>query len=314
MITLVFPWALCLLVLPFAARLLPPRRASDEAAMVLPEGIARVGRPASGPYGQRGLWLLALIWAALCFALAQPERLVLVADRSASGRDIVLALDMSGSMATPDFALDGETITRLAAVKRVAQGFITARTGDRIGLVIFADRAYVAAPLTHDLPAVARALEEAQIGIAGRSTNIAEGLGLALRRLLASEAPSKVIVLLSDGKDTADRLDAAEVGALAQRHAVRVHTVALGPEDLETRPTARDAVDTATLRRIAETAGGETFRVKTMADLQEMAAALDQLEPNPSSRPPVAEPHALWPWPAALALILAAVAGLVREL
>lgn len=313
MIQLAFPLGLLLLVLPLFIRLLPPRDAAPEA-MILPEAIAQGASTVSGPDGRRSPLIWALIWALLCLAFAQPERLVLVSDRSASGRDIVLALDMSGSMATPDFSLDGETITRLDAVKRVGQAFIRARTGDRIGLVIFADRAYVAAPLTHDLASVARALDEAQIGISGRSTNIPEGLGLALKRLLDDPSPSKVIVLLSDGKDTADRLDAAEVGALAAANAVRIHTVALGPEDLETRPTARDAVDTALLRRIAESSGGESFRVRTTEDLKAMAAALDRLEPNPSARPPVAEPRPLWIWPAALALLLAAFAGLGREI
>ena len=234
-------------------------------------------------------------------------------DRSASGRDILIALDMSGSMATPDFALDGETVTRLAAVKRVARGFIAARTGDRIGLVIFADRAYVAAPLTHDLRAVTRALDEAEIGLTGRSTAISEGLGLALKRSLAESAEARVIVLLSDGRDTSARLDAVQVGRLAAENGVRIHTVALGPEDLETRPAARDAVDVATLRAIAQAAGGQTFRVRSMADLQAMAAELDRLEPNPSDRPPVEVPRPLWIWPAGVALLLLALVGMGRE-
>src|SRR5690606_10879684 len=135
-------------------------------------------------------------------------------------------------------SLDGETVTRLAAVKRVARNFIRSRTGDRIGLGIFGDRAFAAAPLTHDLSAVVMALDEAEIGLTGRSTAISEGLGVALKRILAEPSDSKVIVLLSDGRDTAERLDATQVAALAAAQDVRVHTVALGPEDLETRPAA----------------------------------------------------------------------------
>lgn len=309
MIELAFPAALLLLPLPLLARLLPARAAHGQA-MALPGGIAATAIPAPGPRRWQMLALAAGIWLCLCLALAHPQRIVMVPDRSASGRNIVITLDMSGSMATPDFALEGQTVTRLAAVKQVAEGFIRARTGDRIGLVIFADRAYVAAPLTHDLRAVALALSEAQIGLSGRSTNISDGLGLALRRVMAEPSESNVIVLLSDGRDTSARLDATQVAALAAERGVRIHTVALGPEDLETRPAARDAVDLTTLRAIAEAADGRTFRVRSMADLRQMAEELDRLEPNPSARPPVAQPQPLWIWPASVALILTMIAGL----
>ena len=139
-------------------------------------------------------------------------------------------------MAIEDFSLDGETASRLDAVKRVATRFVEARRGDRIGVVIFADRAYVAAPLTWDLTAVARAIDSAEIGLTGRSTAISDGLGLALKRILAEPARSRVIVLLSDGRDTAARLDPRQVARLAAENGVRVHTIALGPEDLEETP------------------------------------------------------------------------------
>lgn len=309
---LAFPALLLLLPLPLLARLLPPRRAHGQA-MRLPQAVASAARPVRAGLRWRGLLPLAGAWVLLCLALAGPQRVQMQPDRSASGRDIVIALDMSGSMATPDFTMDGETVTRLAAVKAVAAGFIRARAGDRVGLVIFADRAYVAAPPTHDLTAVIRALDEAEIGLTGRSTAISDGLGLALKRVMAEPAGARVIVLLSDGRDTSDRLDAVQVAALAAENGVRVHTVALGPEDLETRPAARDAVDIATLRAIATASGGETFRVRGTGDLQAMATALDRLEPNPSDRPPVAERRPLWFWPAGLALVLILAASMARR-
>ena len=312
MTTLALPLALLLLPLPLLAWLLPPRAATGQA-MLLPQGVAAAATPAAGPHRRRGRILGWLAWACLCLALAQPQRIEMMPDRSASGRDIVIALDMSGSMATPDFGLDGETATRLAAVKRVARDFIEARRGDRIGLVVFADRAYVAAPLTFDLVAVARTLQEAEIGLTGRSTAISDGLGLSLKHIMAQPSKSRVIVLLSDGRDTSARLDAAQVARLAADKGVRVHTVALGPEDLESRPAARDAVDIAALRGIAEASGGRTFRVRGTADLQAMAEELDRLEPNPTGRPPVAVARPVWIWPAGLALLLALALGLGRE-
>lgn len=309
-LTFAQPLAFLLLPLPFLARRwLRPRPEAGEAP-VLPPAIAALARPVGRGGPGRGDLPLALgLWLALILALAQPERLELRPDRSASERNIMLALDLSGSMETPDFALDGQTATRLAAVKRVAARFVQDRAGDRIGLVIFADRAYVAAPLTADLPAVARALEAAEIGLTGRSTAIAEGLGLALKRVLAEPGQTRIVVLLSDGRDTGARLDAREVGRLAAEKGVRVHTIALGPEDLETRPAARDAVDAVLLRDIAEASGGQSWRVRSMEDLAAMAADLDRLEPNPATRPPVIVPRPLWPWPAAAAFLLCLLAG-----
>ena len=262
-----FPSPSCSLPLPLLVRLLPPRGAGGQA-LYLPPGDRRRRRPASRAAGSTApASLLAAFWLFLVTAAAGPQRLVEVPDRTASGRDIVLALDLSGSMAIEDFSLDGETASRLDAVKRVASRFVEARRGDRIGVVIFADRAYVAAPLTWDLTAVARAIDSAEIGLTGRSTAISDGLGLALKRILAEPARSRVIVLLSDGRDTAARLDPRQVARLAAENGVRVHTIALGPEDLEERPASRDAVDIATLRDIAGTSGGRTWRVRDMADL-----------------------------------------------
>jgi Ca-activated chloride channel family protein len=308
MADLAWPLALLILPLPLLVRLLPPGGAGGQA-LWLPPGIAAGAAPAGARRLDRPHLVATGLWLCLVLALAGPQRLVPVPDRTATGRDIMLTLDLSGSMAIEDFFLEGETASRLDAVKRVAAGFVAARRGDRIGLVIFADRAYVAAPLTHDLTAVARAIESAEIGLTGRSTAISDGLGLALKRILADPAESRVIVLLSDGRDTAARLDASQVARLAAEHAVRVHTIALGPEDLEEQPASRDAVDIATLREIAAVAGGQTWRVRDMDDLTAMAAELDRLEPNPNDRPPLIEARPLWMWPAAAGFLLALVAA-----
>jgi Ca-activated chloride channel family protein len=300
-VDLAHPLALLLLPLPLLVRLLPARGAGGQALWLPPSIAAGAGAPARRDLGRPGL-LVGALWLCLVVAVAGPQVLVPVPDRTASGRDIVLALDLSGSMAIEDFSLDGETASRLDAVKRVAARFVEARSGDRIGLVIFADRAYVAAPLTYDLAAVGRAIETAEIGLTGRSTAISDGLGLALKRIIADPAPSRVVVLLSDGRDTAARLDPRQVARLAAENGVRVHTIALGPEDLEERPASRDAVDVVTLREIAETSGGRTWRVRDMEDLVAMADDLDRLEPNPSARPPLIRERPLWMWPAAAAL------------
>ncbi|MBS9476881.1 VWA domain-containing protein [Ancylobacter sp. VKM B-3255] len=305
-VSLAFPLALLLLPVPLLARLLPMARARGGTALRVAPGTFAAALPARGGEDRTGQAILVAAWIALVAALAGPQVAATRELVTASGREILLALDLSGSMLKEDFVLDGKPLSRLEAVKRVAARFVAARQGDRIGLVIFGDRAYVAQPPTFDVASVARAIEVAQIGISGRSTAISDGLGLATRRIMGSEATTKVVVLLSDGVDTSGKVQATDVARLAAGHGVRVHTIALGPEDLADQPASRDAVDAVALREIAKVGGGTSFRVRSLADLEAMAATLDQLEPNPMQRPPLRYWRPLWMWPggAALALVL----------
>lgn len=307
--SLAWPWLLMLLPLPWLARRLLPPLALFRPALVLPAHLLGASHTAD-PARARGPWLAGAAWIALVVALAGPRIEVASDVIPASGRDIVLVLDLSGSMLKEDFVLDNRPVTRLHAVKRTAAAFVAARKGDRIGLVIFGERAYFAAPLTFDVAAVARAIDEAQVGISGRATAISDGLGLAMKRLVRSDAPTRVIVLLSDGVDTSGTVPAVEAARLAHGHGIRIHSIALGPEDFENQPRSRDAVDVATLRAVAGAAGGENFRVRDTADLWAMAQSLDRLEPNPSARPPMRVWQPLWVWPAAIAaLCLMLIAG-----
>lgn len=305
-VSLAFPLALLLLPLPLLVRLLPTARAPGDAGLTVAPATFAAALPARHGEDRAGQAVLLAAWSALVLALAGPQVAATRDLVTASGREILLALDLSGSMLKEDFVLDGTPLSRLEAVKRVAARFVAARQGDRIGLVIFGDRAYVAQPPTFDVASVARAIEVAQIGISGRSTAISDGLGLATRRIMASDATTKVVVLLSDGVDTSGKVLASDVARLAAGHGVRVHTIALGPEDLEHQPASRDAVDAVALREIAEAGGGTSFRVRSMADLEAMAATLDELEPNPMKRPPLRYWRPLWMWPggAALALVV----------
>ncbi len=309
------PLALLLLPLPFLARFLFSPRRRDSGAVFVPAAIANAMAEAgnTGYAAHMRRALPSILWVLLVLALAGPRMLGTSDAIPSSGRDIVLALDLSGSMEKEDFSLDGQTLTRLQAVQKVSSHFVRRRVGDRIGLVIFGDRAYYGSPLTFDTVAVARAIEEAVIGISGRSTAISDGLGLAVKRLAKSDAPSRVVILLSDGVDTKGTVSAIDVAGLAERHGIRVHTIALGPEDLETAPKTRDAVDTKTLREIAEESGGQSFRVKNMSDLTAVADALDALEPSPTLQPPLEIHHEYWTIPATAALMLAVVIAFMRR-
>ncbi|MBD8894076.1 VWA domain-containing protein [Roseibium litorale] len=299
-----FPAALLLLPLPWLVCRFLTRTGVPGAALNVPQSIFTQADPSDDQGDRSGRLLLILAWSSLVIALAGPRISQKTDLLPFSGREIMLILDLSGSMVKEDFVLDGKPLSRLDAVKKVASGFVAARRGDRIGLVIFGERPYVAQPATFDVASVARSIETAQIGISGRATAIADGLGLAVNRLKDSTATTKVAVLLSDGVDTSGKVRATDVARLAVQHGIRVHTIALGPEDLETQPHSRDAVDAAALRAMAGTGGGTSFRIRTMADLQDMAATLDTLEPSPMSRPPLHYWRSLWMWPAGVSFVL----------
>ncbi|WP_167644755.1 VWA domain-containing protein [Mameliella alba] len=307
--SLAAPWVLVLLPLPLLLLRLLPGQARQHGALSLPPAIAAAFHPVDAAPARRHArgTILFLAWIALVLALSGPRAERTLGVIPASGRDIVLVLDLSGSMQKEDFDLDGQRVSRLAAVQEVGARFIRGRAGDRVGLVVFGDRAYVAAALTHDVSAVAHQVETAQIGVSGKATAIADGLGLAIRRLRSRDAESRVIVLLSDGQDTTGVVDPVAAAATASRLGIGIYTVALGPADLETAPRARDAVDSETLRRIAEAAKGQAFRVRTTADLLTVTEAIDRLEPSLADAPPIRSWHEFWPWCAAAGLALLGV-------
>ncbi|MFD1342446.1 VWA domain-containing protein [Litorisediminicola beolgyonensis] len=299
-----FPWALIFLPLPLLVlRLLPPRDEAD-GSLSLPPALAEAFLPVKFSAARRHLRLAALTlsWIALVLALTGPRQERVLDVMPASGRDIVLALDLSGSMEREDFALKGRTVSRLEAVQAVAGAFVRGRSGDRIGVVVFGDRPYVAAALTHDVAAVAQTIDTLRIGISGKATAIADGLGLAMRRLRDREATSRVVVLLSDGQDTSGVVDPVAAAEAARRLGIKVYTIALGPTDLSDNPDARDAVDTRTLQRIAEAAGAQSFRVTSTSDLQQVTEVIDRLEPSLADMPPVRAWQSYWPWLAALSV------------
>ncbi|MEM7177054.1 MAG: VWA domain-containing protein [Pseudomonadota bacterium] len=300
------PLFLLLLPLPVLAWLwLAPLRAGG-AALQVPEGIgARLGQAPGRATGSRTARLLPLLlWLALVSALAGPRLLVANPALPVSGRDLVLALDLSGSMIRDDFEIDGNRVSRIAALKHVATGFARGRGGDRMALVVFGSRAYYATPPTYDVEAIAHAVEKAEIGISGRATSISDGLGLALKRLDQSDAAAKVVILLSDGAHNSGPAKPRDTAKLARDLGVRVHTIAMGPESLKEADDPRGAVDVETLNAIAELSGGEAFRVRTTEDLVRVAAAIDRLEAISTDGPGALVHRPLWTWPAGAAVLL----------
>ena len=309
------PLVLLLLPLPLLAARLLPADGRVGGALKVPGAIAAShgsADPASA--ATSGARIIAWIaWAALVFALAGP-RIVLPAEAlPTTGRDLMVTLDLSGSMERTDFSLDGKTARRLDAMKSVAASFIRGRAGDRVGLIAYADQTYVVSPPSYDVEAVAKALDGFAIGLVGRSTAIGDGLGLALRRLSRTDAKSRVVLLLSDGVNNAGVSAPKDVANLAKDMNVRVHTIAMGPRDIPEGQGNPDVVDVQTLKDIATLTGGQAFRVKTTEDLVAAMKAIDDIEPTRSLAPPAPIWRELWPWPAALAFFAAAATVLIRS-
>ncbi|PNG26182.1 VWA domain-containing protein [Methylocella silvestris] len=312
------PLALALLPLPLIALFWRRDRAATAGGLTIPRAIAERltsgGRVAARPGGSRlGALLAWAAWILVVVALAGPRTVAANPAQPASGRDIIFALDLSGSMAAEDFVLDGHAASRIDALKRVGAALIKRRTGDRVGLVIFAERAYAAAPLSFDVDAVSRTLAEIPLGLVGHSTAIGEGLGLALKRLTESKAPSRIIVLLSDGANDAGTTDPMGVAELAPGLGVKIYTIGLGVVDTQTFNGLGDPVDFLALQRLAEIGGGEAFRVRTTEDLAYASAAIERLVAGEAEASVSVQRRELWPYAAGLSFLACAGLGFLRR-
>ncbi|PNU19919.1 BatB protein [Geothermobacter hydrogeniphilus] len=289
MIHFAWPWALALLPLPWLVyRYAPPALAAEEAALWVPSlslfgAVAQQGvrRP-----GRLQILLAVLCWLLLVLAATRPQWLGDPIELPVSGRDLMLAVDLSGSMQTRDFTLGGETVDRLTALKAVAGEFIRRRVGDRVGLILFGDQPYVQTPLTFDRQTVLTLLNEAALGLAGDRTSIGDAIGLAVKRLTDGGGENQVLILLTDGANTAGQLAPLKAAELAAREHLKIYTIGIGADRMEVRrfifrqtvnPSAD--LDEKTLNAIAEKTGGRYFRARDTRQLQEIYAAIDELEP-----------------------------------
>jgi Ca-activated chloride channel family protein len=309
-------WMFLALPLPWLLRLLVP--AAEEgggAALATPflEELERLPGSA-GPAPRAAsvrLWLAVLAWVLLVAAAARPEWLGEPVEQAVSGRDLMLAVDLSGSMEIRDFVLDGQKVDRLTATQWVAGQFIERRVGDRLGLILFGERAYLQAPLTFDRRTVHTLLDEAVIGLAGDKTAIGDAIGLAVKRLRDNPADQRVLILLSDGANTAGMapLQAAELAAKA---GLKIYTIGVGADEMVVRDlfgsrrvNPSQDLDEVAMRGIAEKTGGQYFRARDTAELEEIYRMLDQLEPVERDKVYYRPRTELYPWPLAAALLLA---------
>lgn len=309
-----WPWLLLLAPLPLVMAFIPAKK-RIEAALRVPfyQHASQLEQRSKLGINKRPAKLLALwlIWICCLFAATNPQWVGEPTSMPSSGRDLLMAVDISGSMEQTDMAIAGRRVTRLMAVKKVIGDFVVRRNSDRMGLILFGAQAYLQAPLTYDRKTVNQLLQEAQIGFAGRETAIGDAIGLAVKRLRDRPDASRVLVLLTDGANTAGQLSPDKATELAQQAKIKIYTIAFGAESMEvpgifgsrTVNPSRD-LDEPTMANIAEKTGGKYFRARNLEELDNIHRELDRLEPIEMETETFRPVQTLFYWPLAIAFLL----------
>lgn len=319
MINIAWPWMALFLPLPWLLRRWLPPAARQGSALFLPFAAAvSVERaPVLQVNSRRRSLLFALVWLLLVAAGTRPQWLDDPLPVPTTGRKLLLAVDVSGSMATPDMA---GSYSRLNVVQKVAGDFIRQRHGDQVGLILFGTQPYLQAPLTADLNTVSQFLRESVVGVAGPQTAIGDAIGLALKRLQSDQAGAgkqaeMVLILLTDGGNNAGLMDPLAAAKMAASAGLRIYTIGVGAEARQSMfgSSGNADLDEDTLKSVAAITHGAYFRATDADALQKVYASIDRLEPS-AGREQWYRPHSEWfTWPLALALLLSLPAVLMRE-
>ena len=309
MYTLSQPWLLLLILLPLLVRrMLPPYREHRQAIRVpwFRRTAELFGRkPAHGAViagataSQRALdWIL---WTLIVIALAGPQYLEPPVSRVSPTRDLMLLVDLSGSMDTEDFTDSrGKTVDRLTAVKEVLADFLTRREGDRVGLIVFGNAAFVQVPFTQDLDACRLLLDETAVRMAGPRTAFGDAIGLGITLFERSEVEHRVMIALTDGNDTGSKVPPAEAAKIARDNEITIHVVGVG----DPAATGEEKLDEEALTAVAAATGGRYYHAADRDQLQDIYAELDRI----GTREVEAETYRprvdLFHWPLAAFLVL----------
>lgn len=314
-----WPWVVVLLPLPWLLRRWW-RPAAPGQALHLPQPglqLAKVGATAPNSVTP---WLLALAWLCLLAAAARPQWIGPPQSQQRSGRALMMAVDLSGSMQTPDMQLGGQSVSRFVAVEAIAGDFISRRSGDELGLILFGSQAFLVTPLSYDLSAVRAQLRGAAVGLAGTETAIGDAIAVAVKRLSALPEQARVLVLLTDGVNNAGNITPREAAKAAKAAGVRIYTIGIGANQMRVpgffgsrmvNPSAQ--LDADMLTGIATETGGRFFRATDSRELAAAYQAIDALEPMPQHGPALRPRHELFRWPLATSVLLLLLVLLPRR-
>ena len=314
-----WPWVIVLLPLPWLLRRWL-RPAAPGQALHLPQPGLQL-RVVSA-HTTRGItpWLLGLAWLCVLAAAARPQWIGPPQAQQRSGRAVMLAVDLSGSMRTEDMELAGQATSRFGAVEAIAGDFINRRSGDEMGLILFGSQAFLVTPLTYDLSAVRAQLQGSVVGLAGTETAIGDAIAVAVKRLSALPEQARVLVLLTDGVNNAGNISPREAARAAKAAGVRIYTIGIGATQMRVpgffgsqviNPSAD--LDADMLTTIARETGGQFFRATDGRELANAYRAIDALEPMPQHGPTLRPRHELFRWPLLAAVVLLLLVILPRR-
>ena len=330
MIQFIWPWIAVLLPLPLVIRfILPAKNTLKDAALRIPfmdDFNATVTTDKVTKKNTPLLLLATVAWCLLVLAATRPQWLGEPVELPISGRDLMMAVDLSGSMQVEDFKINNQTVNRLQATKHVASQFINSRQGDRVGLILFGRQAYLQTPLTFDRNTVNILLQEAAIGLAGQETAIGDAIGLAIKRLvdldnqdLNEDAQSRVLILLTDGANTAGEITPIKAAELAASNNLKIYTIGIGADEMirqsffgSQRVNPSADLDEKTLKAIADKTGGRYFRARDTNELKKIYSLLNELEPTEKESQSFRPIIALFYWPLSLATLIALIISLIE--
>ena len=285
MIEFVYPWCFVLLFAPLLVRWLAPAYKERKSSVQVPYFARLVTvtgeKPESGAVilNRKVIQrvLLVFTWLCLVTAMAKPEKIGEPIIQQRSARDLMIAVDLSGSMAVEDFTSSaGITLDRLTAVKQVLTDFVKARQYDRLGLILFGDAPYIQAPFTNDLTTWLTLLNESNIGMAGQSTAIGDAIGLSISAFDNAKTKNKVLILLTDGNDTGSKVPPIEAAIIAAAAKIKIYTIAIG----DPKTQGEEKINEQVLKRMAKVTGGTYFQAMNRDELQQVYQQIDALEPQ----------------------------------
>jgi Ca-activated chloride channel family protein len=304
MYTLSHPWLLLLILLPPLLRIvLPPYRESRQAIRV--PWFQRMAtlleqQPSAGAViadtKKSVLFFFWVLWMLIALALARPQFLEPPVSRVLPTRDLMLLVDLSGSMEAEDFTNSkGDTVDRLTAVKEVLDDFLTRREGDRVGLIVFGNAAFVQVPFTQDLEATRQLLEETAVRMAGPRTAFGDAIGLGITLFERSEVKYRVMIALTDGNDTGSKVPPAQAAKIAKDNDIVIHVVGVG----DPTATGEEKLDEEALSDVASITGGRYFHAADRDQLEEIYTELDRIDTRPVEAETYRPRTDLFHWPLA---------------
>lgn len=315
-----WPWLLLSIFLPLLSyRFLSRAPAYQPTALLFPFGQVVQNLSTSTQAASNSvIKILGIIaWICLVIAAARPQWVGESIQLPVSGRSLMLAVDISGSMEQEDMLINRQPVTRLTAVKAVAGEFIEKRQGDYLGLILFGKRAYLQSPLSYDRRTVRILLNESAVGLAGKETAIGDAIGLAVKRLREQPAENRILVLLTDGANTAGHVDPLKAADLAAQEDIRIYTIGVGGNPRRSRGIlgllSNSDLDETTLKAIAAKTRGRYFRARDLRELQHIYALLDEIEPVSDDQQSFRPVRELYQWPLGMALLLAVTASIARR-